>query len=140
MQEDQRSSDDDNSRSGVLPRSDGFSKARRGWEGDHLELERERPIDGGASFAAVELEQFRNHQIGIGYQATHVIRQKSVLNSSVVIQNMTVGAAEETGLGAKKKRKGEPMQKSRLQQYLQNDGLRKFRKELSSIESSTLTS
>jgi hypothetical protein len=137
MQQDHQSSDDDSNRAGIVLRPDGFSRVRRGWEGDHMELEREQPIERGSSFAAVELEQFRNHQIGVGYQAKHVIRQKSAPNSSIAIHDMTTATTKETESEPKKKQKLQPEQSSRLQHYLQSDGLRKFRKELSSIESST---
>jgi hypothetical protein len=46
---------------------------RGGWQGSALELERPNPA--GAASSIVDLEQFRNHQIGVGYQAKHVIRQ-----------------------------------------------------------------
>lgn len=135
MEDDHLSNDEDSNKAGVLPRPDGFSRVRRGSEGDHMELERENPIEDGASFAAVELEQFRNHQIGVGYQAKHVIRQKSAQNEPIVTHDMTGSKQAEVKL--KSTRKPESERTSRLQQYLQSAGLRKFRKELSSIESST---
>jgi hypothetical protein len=133
MQEDYLCHDDAHSRAGILPRPDGVSRVRRGWEGEHMELEREQPVEGAGSFAAVQLEQFRNHQIGVGYQAKHVIRQKTAPNSHIAIRDMTTCTMKETESKSKKKR----AVGSQLQRYLQNDGLRKFRKELSSIESSS---
>lgn len=128
-----------------------FSRKRRGWEGEHLELERK--IDATAvdetasSHAAVDLEQFRNTQVGKGYQAKHVIRQPSAPDRQVTIQDMTQlhqlpktsgEATKSRRLDDEKPTKDDSASaRTRLHRYLQCEGLRKFRTELESIESST---
>jgi hypothetical protein len=131
------SDDEDTEGVGFLPV--GVSRKRRGWEGDHLELERSvEAFDGPSSHAAVDLEQFRNRQIGVGYQAKHVVRQRSAPDPSIAIRDTT---QEKT---KKKKRKEsntnvntvkEP--KTRLSKYLECEEMRNFRKELASMEHST---
>jgi hypothetical protein len=119
-----------------------FSNKRRGWDGEHLELQREQPSDNLTSHAAVNLQQFRNEQVGVGYQAKHVIRQRSVLDTSVAIHNLTNDSVSNIHVQAKQKKeklrcnstKSKSM--TRLQKYLKCEKLRRFRKELASIESS----
>ena len=122
-----------------------YSTKRRGWDGDHLELSREQPsVEDLASHTAVNLGQFRNEQIGIGYQAKHVVRQRSVPDTLVDINDMTQKTTINPTIGTK--RKHEKLDKvdtglkpvNRLQQYLNCKGMRQFRKELTSIESSSL--
>lgn len=55
---------------------------RRGWEGEALELERDDAPAGASTHAAVDLQQFRNTEVGKGYQAKHVVRQRTGLPSS----------------------------------------------------------
>jgi hypothetical protein len=122
----------------------GFSNKRHGWDGDHLEYEREEPtFESKSSHVAVDLEQFRNQKIGVGYQAKNVIRQRSVPHSSVVIHNRTL---HSTSSSNSKKRKSDESDtklemevslEDRLQKYIMCKGMRKFRNELASIESST---
>lgn len=118
-----------------------YSNKRRGWDGDHLELNRQQPTEDLASHVAVDLSQFRNDQIGVGYQAKHVIRQRHVPNASV---DMTLDTTTNNTTHEKRKHeelgkvdaKSKSITGSRIQKYLKCDGLRQFRKELASIESS----
>ena len=119
-----------------------YSNKRRGWDGDHLELNRQQPTEDLATHVAVDLGQFRNEQIGVGYQAKHVIRQRYVPNAPVVIDDTTQVTANSRTL---EKRVHEALGKvdtksksiARIHKYLKCNGLRKFRKELASIESSS---
>ena len=133
-------SDDNSSTGPSKPRK------RRGWEGEHLELERKDPTTDTASHhAAVDLEQFRNTQVGKGYQAKHVIRQRLAPNPIVSLKGMTQKNSADGKRANTNKRKAlleEPSKKTllgttRLHKYLQCEGLRKFRKELATIEYST---
>lgn len=140
----ERNRDDDNDGNVLSPASVPYSNKRRGWDGNHMELQREQPTaENLASHVAVNLEQFRNEKIGVGYQAKHVIRQRSVPDTSVVINNMTKDATSNIQVLAKRKHEKinnadrEPKPIARLQKYLKCENLRKFRKELASMESSS---
>jgi hypothetical protein len=117
--------------------------SKRSWDGYHLEYERERTFNNTSSHVAVDLEQFRNQQIGVGYQAKHVVRQRSAPASSIATHDMTIESARM--LNSKriklnksdKKIEKDQSTESRLQKYLLCEGLRKFRKELDLIESTT---
>ena len=119
-----------------------YLNKRRGWDGDHLELNRQQSKEDLASHVAVDLSQFRNEQIGVGYQAKHVIRQLYVPNDSVEMaldttaNNTTHEKRKHEELG-KVDAKSKSITGTRIQKYLKCNGLRKFRKELASIESST---
>lgn len=148
---------DDDSAGPALPR--GCVKQRGGWEGEELELERQLDpsIDAATAttHAAVDLSQFRNTQVGKGYQAKHVIRQRSAapqLDPAVsIVQDRTkkeetstaITSNSKTATKSKKRHAEELPSKElsstkttrQLQAYLQCEGLRKFRKELESIHS-----
>jgi hypothetical protein len=144
---------DEESAGSVLPLPRGVLK-RRGWEGEELELERTMPAASTTQqqqHAAVDLNQFRNTHVGKGYQAKHVIRQRTGKDDTAVsIRDMTKETSDPSKRKSKKRKYDSPPpfeeQKktktsssttTRLQRYLQCEGLRKFRKELESIESST---
>ena len=67
----------------------GSIKRKRGslWDGDEMEMQhfrdhqRQQLLNKSnketSTFTAVDISQFQNHQIGQGYQAKHVIRQKN---------------------------------------------------------------
>jgi hypothetical protein len=139
MNEHHLSDDEENGEVEFLTKQVGFSRKRRGWVGDHMEFEREKPLEGDTAHAAVDLEQFRNRQVGVGYQAKHVVRQRSAPESTVVIRDMTKDKNESKMkkrelCSSSKKAKTDIAPKSRLQIYLGCESLRTFRKELSSIE------
>jgi hypothetical protein len=153
--------------------SGGGHRRRRGaWEGEHLEREREREVEqddrnslrnGGAatlaaaarSYAAVDLEQFRNYRVGEGYQARHVVRQRTATDTVVQEQQryhpsgpVCASTANRTaendrrgrkrrlldddddGVNDKRESKGSP---SELDSYLECAALRTFRRELDKI-------
>ena len=120
-----------------------YSSKRRGWGDEHLELLREQPNENLTSHVAVNLQQFRNEQIGVGYQAKHVIRQRIVPGESTVVQNVTQGSTTTTHVQSKRKKETngtdcteKPKTTGKLQKYMKCEKLRQFRKELASIESS----
>jgi hypothetical protein len=126
---------------------------RGGWEGEHLEREREREVDqGGAAApssraaAAVDLEQFRNYRVGEGYQARHVVRQRTAAPvhqgaAGAGASGATEKAAEgERPSGGRKRRIAEDREgKTRdgspdeLDRYLECEAFRTFRRELDKI-------
>lgn len=91
--------------------------------------------------AAVDLSQFRNEEVGKGYKAKHVVRQRDA-SSSVAIKDMSGGAY---GLLTNKRcqddvrKKGEKIaldSKSDVpcfESYLRSKGMRDFIKEIDKI-------
>jgi hypothetical protein len=113
-----------------------------GWEGSHLELERQNPVK---SEAIVDLAQFRNYQIGVGYQAKHVVRQPAISLSKPPPKPETdhsptnFTSSRSGGGGGKRVVRNDPspnhnnddqQQQSLTMKYLNHAGLRRLRKEL----------
>jgi formylglycine-generating enzyme required for sulfatase activity len=75
-----------------------LNSQRRGWAGENLEIEHQRESlgDGGkkSQTAAVDLSQFRNEEVGKGYQAKHVVRQREAAAASAGVVDMSGGAFE----------------------------------------------
>jgi hypothetical protein len=140
--------DEDDLAERLAKRARHQSQRGRGWQGAALELERPNPHAGDV--AIVDLEQFRNHQIGVGYQAKHVIRQpqssaktttatvKSSLSKSLSLvednqqrdkkkDNEGLLRRGGSGRGASSVDNNSNKYKNK---YLQHTGLRKLRKEL----------
>jgi hypothetical protein len=139
-----------------LPRR-GQPQRRGGlWEGEALEWERSKEHSDAkdqtttAAYVAVDLNQFRNQEVGRGYQAKHVIRQKAHYvieppssNSRIVDMTTKKDTTDSNSSQRSKKRKNATNDSttttkkvSRLDRYLQCAGMRQFRKELESIVSS----
>ena len=134
MQDATLSDDEDNCGKGSLGMKVGYSRTQRGWAGSNIELQRDDDIQEFKANAAVDLNQFRNTQIGVGYQAKHVVRQRSNPKPTMVVTDLRSNL---------KKRKSDEVhendniQLARLRHYLNNVGLRNFRRELASIEESS---
>ena len=119
--------DDDMINSGVL-------RKRKGWQGDEMELDhqREKLREGprNDTVVAVDLKQFQNHKVGEGYQAKHVVRQKSgATNSTVEIVDMS---SNKNPFKTKEKKQDE-----RLSKYLRSNAMREFRRQLEEILNSS---
>ena len=101
-------------------------------------------------FQTVNLDQFRNNEVGKGYQARGVIRQNTGLASmsNMKVIDMTKKPAEKQSTGIhehdddrreSKRRRGNKTQKKStaslcvVDEYLRNKPLRDFRKELQKI-------
>lgn len=120
-------------------------KSRKGWLGEELELEHQRErimIASGsgdgihehpASATAVDLNQFRNTEVGEGYQAKHVVRQRTAAAPSSTTTTISIAEARPNARESHCSNKLLPLTKEAL---LQNRGLREFRKEIESILSS----
>lgn len=127
------------------------------WEGDDLERDRDREhreaTHSGQGAVAVDLEQFRNYQVGTGYQARGVVRQRT---ATAATPNSTAIGKEGAGIASNaastavdrkqhqdekptkhkksKKRKGKGTEEDDdLLEYLRCDAFRVFRKELESM-------
>ena len=117
-------SDDDRIPFGVL-------RKRKGWEGDEMELShtREKLREGARedTAVAVDLKQFHNNKVGEGYQAKHVVRQRSGVPKS------TVEIVDMSSKASKPKSKPEKKQDERLAKHLRCNGVREFRRQLEEI-------
>lgn len=93
---------------------------------------------------AVDLEQFRNHTVGEGYQARHVVRQREPTHEEVNITDMTKRAPvkrlkhrkdkkEKRKKNDKRRRDETEDGSTKLDKYLNSAALRRFRMELEKI-------
>eukprot|EP00934_Nitzschia_sp_Nitz4_P002068 Nitzschia sp. Nitz4//scaffold119_size111653//20941//21306//NITZ4_004179-RA/size111653-processed-gene-0.5-mRNA-1//1//CDS//3329533803//2068//frame0 len=118
--------------SSQLPDAPRGSTANRGWQGGEMEMDHQRNKELGfkGESAAVDLDQFRNYVVGEGYQAQHVVRQRGApkpSNQPLSIQDMTGGAKfSQNDASFSTSDTGE-------RDYLQNAGIREFRKELEGL-------
>lgn len=145
------SDDDDSSTSdhampsrGVIP-----SRKNRGWEGEQMELAHARASEANkGATTAVDLSQFRNEQVGKGYQAKFVVRQRHADDDEAptAFKDMTKKNAEKKKSSRKEKKRKrsrdddeeddkkrpsrESEESNRLEKYLKSEGMRNFRKEL----------
>lgn len=161
---DDASSDGSDAAGPALPA--GVLKTRTAWAGDQLEMDhtREHIRRGGADtdadhqashHAAVDISQFQNTEVGSGYQARHVVRQKTGAGSDgMKVRDMTGCVLSDTKDGGGKresekkiKNKSEPVAAKRKRdddhgkykvadEYLKCKGVREFRLELEKILSS----
>lgn len=156
----------------------GVLRSRGGWDdADNLEMEHQRErlraaaaaagadgdCDGAAKaapiHAAVDLAQFRNEEVGRGYQAKHVVRQRGASYAGTGVVDMTGGKfskgkdevdtntkssevrkrgrgdeEDDPKLIKKGDRKRPPAaQDGRLETYLKCKGMRDFMKDIDKI-------
>jgi len=142
------------------------STKHRGWAGEDMEMQHQREClkrqkhssSGAAAFTAVDLNQFRNTEVGRGYQAKGVVRQRSSVHADnvdggnfSVIKDLTQKSGDTRSSVAegkrdvhksrqsqsrKRKLEGEQNKCSKLSlthAYLHSQGIRDFRKELDNI-------
>lgn len=135
-------------------RETSHTKQKRGWEGQEMELEhaqeiRKRVKSDESAVVAVDLEQFRNYQVGKGYQAKFVVRQR-LAEGDKETQTFEFHrkTTDEEGIRSRKDvkdRKREPKKKSEVHRkagienvsawkYLECEGFRNFLKGLAEIE------
>ena len=84
--------------------------SQRGWAGGNLELEHQRQSLAGdgekkSRIAAVDLTQFRNEEVGKGYQAKHVVRQREAVSASSGVLDMSGGVFESAHHHDKREKK-----------------------------------
>ncbi|KAL7467103.1 hypothetical protein ACHAXS_007368 [Conticribra weissflogii] len=134
----------------------GVLRSRGGWDGENLEIDHQRErIRSGiheSEPSTVDLSQFRNVEVGKGYQAKHVIRQRDALSkNSQKIVDMSGGKfanmreedediqldscskkRENTGCYDGRKLKKQ-QRETTIDSYLKCNGMRDFVKELDKI-------
>ena len=131
----------------------GVLRKRGGWEdtlGFEIQHQREKFSREGSDekvSAAVDLSQFRNEEVGKGYQAKHVVRQKGAENAATGVLDMSGGTEfskneREGGSSLKKRNRDDDGEEdgdrkrppdTPLQSYLKCKGMRDFVKEIDSI-------
>ncbi|KAL7542320.1 hypothetical protein ACHAXR_013303 [Thalassiosira sp. AJA248-18] len=146
----------------------GVLRSRGGWADEYnleIEHQREKLREGAdehdaarrgepksSSHAAVDLSQFRNDEVGEGYQAKHVVRQKEASSSATAMGVVDMsggqfskkeGRAESSVArkrshdadGGEKDKNGKKKQPvdDRLESYLKCNGMRSFMKEIDKI-------
>jgi len=130
---------------------DRFTRRKGCWAGEEMEMTHQSKQRNDSkdsrekTYAAVDLSQFRNTEVGVGYQAKGVIRQRSLISDKEkgdILKDMKRDEKEvkeedcQEHREAKRSRileKLEPESFSSVDQYLECDGLRKFRLELDSF-------
>ena len=90
--------------------------------------------DKAKASAGVDISQFRNFEVGKGYQAKHVVRQRSSNQPAPIdikdMSNTNKGTGEPEE--AKPKLSVETLEDIR-KSYIKSAGLREFRKEIEKI-------
>ena len=112
------------------------NKHRGGW-GEDMELAHQKgsiSTSKTSSVVAVDLNQFRNTEVGSGYQARHVVRQKTAGDERSATKIVYKNTDFSTGHGENETTKD--TKDIATEDLLKNDGLRAFRKEIESILSS----
>lgn len=133
---DEASSDGSSAAGPALPA--GVLKTRTAWAGDELEMDHTREqirrgaddeVDHQATHAAVDISQFHNKEVGSGYQARHVVRQKTGPGSDgIKVRGLTGGTSsfgETEGRGEKmesdKKKKKKAKKTKKIIQCLRSE-------------------
>lgn len=83
-----------------------------------------------STHAAVDLQQFRNDEVGKGYQAKHVVRQKGVPSKASGIVDMSQRKDESMETQTARSNAEESITK---ESYLQCRGMRNFIREVDKI-------
>jgi hypothetical protein len=125
------SSSSDDSESPNVPA--GVLKSRSGWD---EQLERERRVGDTRSAVAVDLGQFRNTQVGSGYQARNVIRQSAVNTKVKIIRKDVPLEREEDRKKLVQDDGGANNKDKNLRRYIRCRAFREFRKEIEKIVNS----
>ncbi|KAL7545732.1 hypothetical protein ACHAWF_009085 [Thalassiosira exigua] len=145
----------------------GVLRSRGGWaDEDNLEVEHQRETmraagtgdgdhdetrgDARSGHAAVDLSQFRNEEVGKGYQAKHVVRQRELKPTTKGVVDMSGGKfrkkdkeGNKSSSGKRSRhefsseesddRKRSQSEDPRLDSYLKCKGMRDFMKEIEAM-------
>lgn len=84
---------------------------------------------------AVDLNQFRNTEVGVGYQAKHVVRQKTATVAKT--KTRTINSNSNVGVGRENSGVEDQTKPIETEELLRNAGLRAFRTEIENILSSS---
>lgn len=112
--------------------------SKKGW-GEELEMQHHRNEQNKTKvhYAAVNIKQFQNTEVGAGYQARGVVRQKTAGGDAETVRDLTAAQAQQqkpTRPQAESKDAGNKQKGA--DEYLKCDGIRNFRKEIEQLLSS----
>ena len=115
----------------------GVLRSRGGWDDKfNLEIEHTKEkmnADNDKKIsAAVDLSQFRNEEVGKGYKAKHVVRQKEAISHATKVVDMSKQKEGRTADSSKSKKRSRD-EESPVQSYLKCQGMRDFIKETHKI-------
>lgn len=119
--------------------------SKRGWAGEELEISHRNEQKPKDDYAAVNIKQFQNTEVGAGYQARGVVRQKTAGGEAPQSQHVRDMTHAVTGDSSERKRpkeakeKGTTTKRKRLEEYMKCDGIREFRKEIEHLLASAKT-
>ena len=152
------SSDDETGQKNDLPA--GVLRSRGGWaDANNIEVEHQRErlraadtelehdqaarCDVTKNHAAVDLSQFRNEEVGRGYKAKHVVRQREASSSAKGVLDMSGGifSTKDVGSSSATKKRGrdeigrgdETAVGKKSDAYLKCKGMRDFMKDIDKI-------
>jgi len=128
--------------------------SKRGWAGEELEMEHRNEQSTKDDYAAVNIKQFQNTEVGVGYQSRGVVRQKTAPEALQNVRDMTAAKiSDKTSKGGainadslertqpkESKEKGTRNKQKKLDEYMSCDGIREFRKEIEQLLASASTS
>ncbi|CAJ1969550.1 unnamed protein product [Cylindrotheca closterium] len=102
--------------------------SKRGWQGSSMEMEHQQDSSRNKkskNVAATDKQQFYNTEVGVGYQAKHVMRQPSKRDPKNKVVDMTGGK----DFKSEKKRP----ETKKFENVIECKGLRDFRREIEKI-------
>jgi hypothetical protein len=117
-------------------------RSRGGWEdSNNIEMEHEkqatkRGLSSRNNHAAVDLSQFRNDEVGKGYKAKHVVRQRDATVSNASVIDMSGGKFSKPDSRTKRHSDGthqDNEDRNRREPYLESKGIRDFLREIEKI-------
>ena len=124
----------------------GVLRSRGGWDDKfNLEIEHTKEKMNADNnnedkkiSAAVDLSQFRNEEVGKGYKAKHVVRQKEAISHATKVVDMSGGSTfnkqkEDRTADSSKSKKRRRDEESPVQSYLKCQGMRDFIKQTHKI-------
>ena len=131
-------------------KNEGFQKRRGGW-GEAMELAHTttptttsgKTTNNSKNNIVVDLNQFRNTEIGRGYQAKHVVRQRTATAEESLMKIKTINNTIIDPMAIQEQKQKQKQREQfaattiTLDELLENDGLRVFRKEIEIILSSS---
>lgn len=120
--------------------------SKKGWAGEELEMEHRMEHNPDKDFAVVNIKQFQNTEVGTGYQARGVVRQKTTTAAShqklvlsvrhlpsKTVQQGTSADGKPADSRHPKDTKQKGNKRKRLDDYMSCNGIREFRKEIEQL-------
>uniref|UniRef100_A0A7S2KP25 Uncharacterized protein n=1 Tax=Leptocylindrus danicus TaxID=163516 RepID=A0A7S2KP25_9STRA len=111
-----------------------------GWSGEELEMEHAAvnatKSERSSGYVTVDKSQFFNTEVGSGYQAKHVVRQKGAGQGDSAILDMTKPRSTPDKRAKKRKEQSNEASfedHSGIEEFLRCKGLRCFKRELVSL-------